>query len=75
MDVLLPREITDAKFISSSLAEPSASETAWVTGTTYAVGDKRIVASTHRVYQDTAGRILAQRINGRGRITKRALLP
>jgi hypothetical protein len=34
-----------------SVAEPAAGETAWVSGTTYAVGDVRIYAPTHRKYK------------------------
>lgn len=52
--IVIPRlEITDARFTSSSVAEPDTSETAWVSGGTYAVGDLRIRASTHRVYECT----------------------
>lgn len=35
---------------SSTAAEPGTGETAWVSGTTYAVGDVRIRATTHRKY-------------------------
>lgn len=51
MKVIKPTTITDALLISSSVAEPAASETAWVSGTTYAVGDLRIRTGTHRVYK------------------------
>ena len=41
-------EITSA-MLTTSIAEPSAGETIWVSGS-YAVGDKRIVVATHRKY-------------------------
>lgn len=50
MKVLVPLEITDAMLISSTIAEPAAGEVAWVSGTTYAVDDVRIVAALHRKY-------------------------
>lgn len=56
MKLIQPITITDARFISSTVAEPAASETAWVSGTTYAIGDLRIRTQTHRVYKrKTAG--------------------
>lgn len=51
MKVIPPVTITDAMLTSSTAAEPSAGETAWVSGGTYAVGDLRIRTSTHRVYE------------------------
>lgn len=48
--------ITDASFLSGSVAEPSTTETAWVSGGTYAVGDERIRASLHRVFKCAAVR-------------------
>lgn len=51
MKVIKPTTITDALLISSTVAEPAAGETAWVSGTTYAVGDLRIRTNTHRVYK------------------------
>ena len=51
MKVIPPLTITDANLTSSTCAEPSAGETAWVSGTTYAVGDIRIRTATHRQYQ------------------------
>lgn len=56
MKLIQPITINDAKFVSSTVAEPAASETAWVSGTTYAIGDLRIRTQTHRVYKrKTAG--------------------
>lgn len=56
MKVIPPLTITDALLTSSTAAEPSAGETAWVSGTTYAVGDVRIRTATHRKYERlTAG--------------------
>lgn len=43
--------IPEAALVSSTLAEPGPGETAWVTGTTYAVGDVRIRTQTHRKYE------------------------
>jgi len=51
MKVIPPVTITDAMLTSSTAAEPSATETAWVSGTTYALGDVRIRTQTHRQYQ------------------------
>jgi hypothetical protein len=51
MRAIPPLTITDAMLTSSTVAEPSAGETAWVSGTTYAVDDIRILTSTHRKYQ------------------------
>lgn len=51
MKLIRPTTITDALFISSTVAEPAAGETAWVSGTTYAVGDLRIRTQTHRIYK------------------------
>lgn len=48
--ILVPVSITDAMLSSSSVTEPAPGETAWVSGGTYAVGDKRIRTTTHRVY-------------------------
>lgn len=41
-------------FLSGSVAEPSASETTWVSGGTYAVGDERIRPDLHRVFRCAA---------------------
>ncbi len=51
MRVIPPLSITDALLTGSTCAEPSVGETAWVSGTTYAVGDIRIRTATHRQYQ------------------------
>lgn len=51
MDVLNPITLTDAMLSASSIAEPAASETAWVSAGTYALGDYRIRTTTHRVYK------------------------
>lgn len=56
MRVIPPVTITQAMLTSSTIAEPDAGETAWVSGTTYAIGDVRIRTSTHRQYRRaTAG--------------------
>lgn len=46
--------ITTANFLAGSVAEPSASETVWVSGGTYAVGDERIRPDLHRVFKCAA---------------------
>lgn len=51
MKVLIPTPITAAMLASSTIAEPAAGETAWVSAGTYAVGDLRIRTTTHRIYQ------------------------
>jgi hypothetical protein len=48
--ILTPLAISDVMLTSSTVAEPSATETAWVSGASYAVGDKRIRVATHREY-------------------------
>lgn len=48
--ILVTLAITDAMLSSSSVAEPAAGETTWVSGGTYAVGDVRIRTATHRAY-------------------------
>lgn len=53
MNILIPLEITDAMLSSCTVAEPAAGETAWSAGT-YAVGDRRIRTSTHRIYECVA---------------------
>ena len=65
MNVIPPITITDTIFTSSTAPEPAtvigtdlAAEIAWVSGTTYAIGDIRIyvTANSHRKYQRvTAG--------------------
>jgi hypothetical protein len=51
MKIIPPITITDARFVSSTVAEPAAGETAWVSAGTYAVGDVRVRTQTHRKYQ------------------------
>lgn len=55
MKVIHPIEIADATLISSSVAEPDGSETAWNSGTTYAEDDEVYLASTHRKYRSVQG--------------------
>ncbi len=49
----IPVEITDSRFISSTIAEPAASEPAWNSGATYAEFDQVsvITADGHLVYE------------------------
>lgn len=51
MNILIPTPITDAVLVSSTIAEPAAGETAWVSAGTYVLGDQRIRTATHRVYE------------------------
>lgn len=51
MRAIPPLSIDDAKLTSSTVAEPDAGEAAWNAATSYAVGDKAIRTSTHRVYE------------------------
>lgn len=50
MKVLIPIKVVPSMLTSSTVAEPAAGETAWVSGGSYTVGDKRIRTETHRVY-------------------------
>lgn len=49
--ILMPITITEAMLTSSTIAEPAAGETAWVSGGSYTIGDRRIRATTHRTYK------------------------
>jgi len=51
MKMFTPIEVTAAMVTASSVAEPAASEIAWVSGGTYALYDKRIRTTTHREYK------------------------
>lgn len=51
MNILVPIAVTDAMLTSSNIPEPAAGETVWVSGSAYNLGDLRIRASTHRVYE------------------------
>jgi hypothetical protein len=52
MNIIIPTPVTDAMIgAGTSIAEPSASETAWAASTAYSVGDVRIRATTHRKYR------------------------
>ena len=51
MNILTPLAITNAMILAgTSIAEPAAGETAWVSAGTYALGDLRIRSTTHKVY-------------------------
>lgn len=47
--IATPIDITDAMLISTNITE--ADYTAWSSGGTYAVGDRVILTSTHRIYE------------------------
>jgi hypothetical protein len=49
MNILVPIPVTSA-MVTTAIAEPHASETAWVSGGTYAVDNKRIVVALHREF-------------------------
>lgn len=49
--VITPLTITDAILTSSTVPEPDTGETAWNSGATYALGDRRYVASNHTMYE------------------------
>lgn len=50
MKVIPPITITDALLTSSTVAEPSAGETAWNSATSYTLGTEVIRTATHRKY-------------------------
>lgn len=51
MNILTPLTITNAMILAgTSIAEPAAGETAWVSAGAYALGDLRIRSTTHKVY-------------------------
>lgn len=51
MKMLTPIDITDSMILAgTTVSEPAASETAWVSGGTYIAGQRRIRTSTHRTY-------------------------
>lgn len=49
--ILVPRKLTDAMMVSSSLAEPGPGEVLWNAATNYVVGQRVILLATHRVYE------------------------
>ena len=50
--VMVPVTISDSMILAgTSIAEPAASETVWVSGGTYTLGQERIRTTTHRVYE------------------------
>ncbi len=51
--VVKPFDITDAMLISTDVPETDYAE--WSSGTTYALGDRRIIAATHTVWESLAG--------------------
>ena len=52
MKVIRPVDtMADGVLISSTLVEPAAGETAWVSGGSYTAGQFRYLAETHRIYR------------------------
>lgn len=50
--VMVPVTISDSMILAgTSIAEPAAGEATWVPGGTYPLGQERIRATTHRVYE------------------------
>lgn len=65
MKCIPPIPITDTMLASSTIAEPVPPVTAWVSGTTYTVGDVRSVASpVFREYQRIAGPTISAWVTG-----------
>lgn len=52
--ILVPLGVTDAMVASSTIAEPDATqgEVVWAAGTNYTLGQKAILTTTHRVYEN-----------------------
>lgn len=57
MRVIPPITITTALLTSSTAAEPGPGETAWNAATNYAIGQRAIRTTTHRVYEAAAAGI------------------
>jgi hypothetical protein len=53
MKVIKPITVTDAILASSTIPEPDTGETAWTAGT-YTLGTRRILTSTHKIYEVVA---------------------
>lgn len=51
LSALVPIDLTESMLISSTLAEPASSETAWSSATSYTAGDVCILTSDHRRYK------------------------
>jgi hypothetical protein len=75
---MVPITITDAMILGgTTIAEPAAGETAWVSAGTYAMGNERIRATTHRVYeciQAHTGRTALPEVDGAFWLEKRPTL-
>lgn len=75
--VLIPVSLTDAMLTASSIAEPAAGETAWLSGGTYAIDDECIVVATHTVYsavRDHSGRAISPELDEKYWLPKRPTL-
>lgn len=53
MKVIKPITVTDAILASSTIPEPDTGETVWTAGT-YTLGTRRILTSTHKIYEVVA---------------------
>jgi hypothetical protein len=53
MKVIKPIKVTDAILASSTIPEPDTGETVWTAGT-YTLGTRRILTSTHKIYEVVA---------------------
>jgi hypothetical protein len=49
MEIILPVTVTDSILTSSTV--PENDHAAWASGTTYSIGDKVILVSTHKIYE------------------------
>lgn len=53
MIVVIPQSVDNSIYNASSIAEPDAGETVWTAGT-YTTGERRILTTTHKVYEVVA---------------------
>ena len=51
MNILVPLTITDALLADCNIAEPAVGELEWLSGAAYALGERRIRKTTHRLYE------------------------
>lgn len=51
MNILVPLTITEALLADCNIAEPAVGEIEWLSGAAYALGERRIRKTTHRLYE------------------------
>jgi len=49
--IIRPITVAGAMLVSSTVAEPAAGETAWVSGTSYTAGDIRLSLTSHKLFK------------------------